>query len=623
MRIGAGALLITLVITAGCAGSGTAIGGGGGGLGSGGTSFADKKAAAQEVSSYASTLDPLNQADFQTKVAAHMRGMAAFKDVVISNNVVSASYQDGQPYAVLNNLLPSPGGPVPVSTRPLAHELPGVGSYSAVHALGNAYTDQTGLIGGWLEGSGYVGGKGGIKVKDWPLIAAHGVVYMTTHGGFINGRFGLWTSDKVGDPVADAANKPYLDEHTVIWCSAIQDRKPGGYTYEDHYMVTPEFIKKYVSFPKNAFLCLSACSGDNATLTSVLSAKNVSGFAGWSGTVNDGAQSDCARLIFDRLLGMNKERPESPFQRPFDIEAVASDLEGRGLLSDSVNHTQCHLKVLQGDFGLLDPTIQSMTVRAYDRELELAGDFGTKQGKVTINGNPISVKSWAQDKIVCDLPDTGSAAAGDVEVNVDGRESNDAALTLWKGDLVYEDRHTALGSSVVIRCTWHISIRGDVRKYRTTPHQDPSGYVIFSPADRTSTCTWSASGAEGFGQVAWTGSGTLPQVGPGPSTEQHLFKIGYTIDVENKKVQLGFIAFDKAGIHVTGNPSPIDFGPSGEVFDENPGPHGLLTLDMTMNDDYSIRAGSRSKLIGPGGDEYTLTWNKMTAAFVPEGTEGT
>lgn len=607
--------LLVLVALAGCAGSGSPVTGGGGV----GTTFEDKAAAANQVAAFVNSLSD-GDPQLRSKVSAKMKSIPAFKEVEITESGVCAFYQDGQPYAFLDNRVPVPVPSLPPVKRPKALDLPSVDSYSAANCLGNAFSPQNALVGGWLKDSGYIGVTPTLKVSDWTIFGAHGVTYIDTHGGLVKGKFGLWTADRQGDPVADAANKKYVDEKTVFWFTALHNRVNGKNVSETHYVITPEFIKKYVHFPTASLFFCNACDSNDAAWLTALKQKGLGGYFGWDIGAYDDVAAKAARLVFDRLLGRNAIEPENPPQRPFDVHAIYADLRNRGFLHDARNGNDCRFTELNTTFFILNPTIEHLNVKGYERELEVIGDFGHKQGKVTVGGNEIPVKSWSTSKIVCDLPDSGPGAFGDVQVAVDKRMSNNVALSLWKGNIVYEDRHTGQYRNVVLKCTWHLSIRADIHAYRDMPHGDPTGGSPTSSCDRTSTCTWTATGADGG--VAWSGSGTLGQAAPGPITDPDFFRIAYTIDTRFKKIRIGLLAKDSAGITIQGQSAKKDFAPSSAVFDEIPGPYSLPTLVIPFADDWSIPADQRSKDQGVNGSVFTLTWNKMAVASPPDEQDG-
>src|SRR5262249_15836134 len=139
------------------------------------------------------------------------------------------------------------------------------------------------------------------------------------HGGYfpINHQYNLniGSSSRV-----DARHELFyaedLDENRIVyvWIDGTGDQA--------WYAITPEFVKKYMSFADNAFVFLDAChSAENYTMRNACFDKGASVYAGWKGGIHDEFAYRAHMFLLDRLLAANQYVPESPKQRSFDFGA--------------------------------------------------------------------------------------------------------------------------------------------------------------------------------------------------------------------------------------------------------------------------------------------------------------
>jgi hypothetical protein len=142
--------------------------------------------------------------------------------------------------------------------------------------------------------------------------------------------------------------------------------------------------------------------------------------------------------------------------------------------------------------------------------LDIYGKFGTEKGEVFVEGVPGLNVQWTEDKVSCELPDTGAGSYGDVWVKVNGKESNKRQLTMYTCTFSYTE--TGQGSlKCVISGT--LKVRQDFAPYRETPAGplvNPFPIPYFAAPG--STCTFTASGFYQPGQTVverWQGSGNL------------------------------------------------------------------------------------------------------------------
>src|SRR5262249_892854 len=147
---------------------------------------------------------------------------------------------------------------------------------------------------------------------------------------------------------------------------------------------------------------------------------------------------------------------------------------------------------------------------------------GAEQGSVFVGGQEVDVKSWAADKIVCNLPQTGDQSAGEVFVRTHFHKSNSAYISKWKGAFT----HTVPAPASLKQLdTYNVTLRADVRKYRIEIHKPPKFYGAIVDATQNSTQDYACSGTGKIGDLnqTWSGSGTLPRLISTP------FRSGFTV----------------------------------------------------------------------------------------------
>ena len=625
-------LILSSLVLAGCGGLFPAGDDGGTGSGTGtGVSPSDKRAAAQSVVTFMSTLKIADVTAFNTAVANQMRRMPAFRNVSIHDGIVEASFMDGQPYAVLNNFPRAAARPSAMPRRgALKGEVPSGSTCAMLNSLGNVYTPVAKEIAIWMRDAGYTPGPGDFSVKGLiQACAANDVIFLQAHGGIINHSFWLMTSDRPGDPETDAAVLPYLKDGSVIISSAPTDVAPGqpGYTYENRYLVGVKFAEEHLHFKQGSLYVNFGCLGlADPNWLAALEGGGLSAYVAWTKESHDGSSTAATKALFDHLLGSQlSDDYTAPDQRPFDIGPVCADLTARGLFTDPVNGGKFVLRQFDETFGLIRPTIKNLTVKGYERELWLDGDFGTRPGEVTIGGTAVALLGgWSATHLEVQLPDSGAGSSGDVLVTVSGHKSNAVPLTHWEGDFLYTDKHTAPFDTVVVKAKFHVSLRADAREFREVPHGGLTSPLVSSTCDRSSTCHWWVTGQEGTGPNAlvWSGTGDPVLSPPGPNSTDKFFQIAYTINPKTKKLQLGMILKSKASIHVKGGGVDAfqDFGFNVQMFDEKPGPFNLPTVDIDLANDYSIPADLREYTAGTGASYYSLVWLGIDGTPAPDDT---
>ena len=347
--------------------------------------------------------------------------------------------------------------PSALSVPTSARELPEVATFRAINAIGTCHINPLPGIRSLLKDGNYTEDSPGPgTVSRLKTVSGDGVFYLNSHGGPGFDRnsqpyYAVWTEDPF--TVTTLGNyRGMVDRHELVGMVETSNDAQGNCAKVLHYGFTGQFVRKYMSFPKNALVVIDACSsvtGPSADLRDAFKFKGASVFVGWSRSVDAAFAYAAMKYLIDRLLGINKISPESPKQRAFNIDDVREDMAtNRHLVNDPQAHAILTVSKLKDDFGLLSPSIQFLSIELEDEEsvLVIAGLFGTDPGadkrRVTINGEPLDVKDWQPTLIRCHLPETGSNASGTVVVEVgegaNPRRSNPVNLTEWEGRLVYE-----------------------------------------------------------------------------------------------------------------------------------------------------------------------------------------
>ena len=382
-------------------------------------------------------------------------------------------------------------------------------------------------IGTWLTEQNYSLAGGSASVDDLKLVGGEGVFYFSTHGGFVGKGipddprlFALWTTTDA-DILNDEELAPdfLLDRVVYMHATDSYDPKTGKPIKDWHQGITAAFVTRYwQNFSPGSLVYIDACKSDtDPAFKQAVLAKNASVYVGWTYSVDDTFAGNSARLVFDRLLGINRFALESGFpQRSFDYTQVETDLplDNLGVKSpvEFLDFSANSTGALQ--FGLLAPSITNMIPQESDRTLTIVGKFGQDpgpDGHITIGDTRVTLTQlWDPSQLVVDISDP--SLAGDVTVEVRGHKSNVATLTKWVGDFVYDAQGP---ESLAQNLTMHTTFRTDVREFRPVIHQpafEPVGLVTeiasassanysctgthtFSPdASRVTTATWSKSG---------------------------------------------------------------------------------------------------------------------------------
>ncbi|MDJ1479113.1 IPT/TIG domain-containing protein [Cytophagaceae bacterium YF14B1] len=360
------------------------------------------------------------------------------------------------------------------------------------------------------------------------------VFYLSTHGGrikpkdklsidgedFPDALIGFWTTDSC--TVANEAKyKDDLDKKRLGYMVAkYNEPTRGNPIKEAHYVITQDFVNTYMSFGKNALIYLDACNsymldegGDvwaGAFINKAQEKKAT--YIGWSKRVLDKDAYQSAKFLFDRLLGADytSNNPnlgipkETPSQRPFDIDAVMTNMIQKGFAISTVEGETAvlhHASTVGPDTHVsLKPSIAYMEIDELASKLTIYGIFGTDPGdakrEVTVNETKVTVNEWKPDKITCTIPVSGNGAAGEVIVKAYDQKSNSVPLTEWYIPFTWSETGKFYSRTVDVV----LHLRADVHRYRTAPGETPkpieSPDVIPShPFAKDSKATYKAGGS--------------------------------------------------------------------------------------------------------------------------------
>lgn len=691
------AVLVAALAIAACSGdSGTAPkddGNGGGGGGGGGAPTHLDSLRVQTVDALALQLDAWDGLDpdsIATRALAYLKSQPTIHKAGItsSTTTVWATFTDGVRLVIPNNREPSSqadtlvdaaSAPAPALRAAAPHrtipagrkmmsaltvptsklELPAVQQFRAFNAIGTCHVNPLPVIRSLLKDGNYVEASHGPgQINDFK-ISGDGVFYLNTHGGAgyddqLTLYYALWTLTPFDIPSVATYGTMVHNGEVAVMVEKSNDAL-GNCRNVAHYGITGLFVSSHMHFAKNSVVFLDACGSAAAYAIDMrqgFANAGASVIVGWSRPVNDVFAYAAMKYLIDRLLGVNEISPESPRQRAFNIDQVRKDMEdNRHLVDDPYpikgKYLHAILTVFKpaGDFGLLSPSIQFLSIELPDesQELWIAGLFGTDPGPgnraVKINGTSVHVIDWQKTLIKCDLDDTGANAAGTVVVEVgsgaDPRRSNEVNLTLWKGTLVYE-RNDPGTLKVEIRL--NVAFRADIHSFRDEPAEQPFETTVLFMGMKDSSVDVTTSGTYAQTQDLCTDtfnfSHTLHMLSPfEPSPDGGWTYFG-SVDSQSHVVQLNMHeqTLFQVGTWVrSGDPDcglytvPL-YGTlqiDNCLFDDLV---GVTTFRLQMDPDYSVQADDRPPCTVPALLTYltpltgqaSIHWAAMRGEHLPD-----
>jgi hypothetical protein len=108
--------------------------------------------------------------------------------------------------------------------------------------------------------------------------------------------------------------------------------------------------------------------------------------------------------------------------------------------------------------------IDSMFVDEMKGQLQVYGEFGSSQGKVTVDSVDMQIKTWTDSLITTTIPDSGKGSAGPVQVSVNNLISKKTMITTWSGRWSYIHNWEA-SLSEDYGYTFIFSFRADIHSF--------------------------------------------------------------------------------------------------------------------------------------------------------------
>ena len=629
--------------------------------------------------------DPEQIAQWMEQFAAFLRQDPRLTNVTINTELqtVTAIFTDGVPYAaVFNRLFPEPA-----EDDPTLEELEGEDAGRAVNGipqgtqavlvncLGSAFKGDHARIQTALENGGYnVTNIRGTLDNLYNLNLSPAILYYEAHGAqgaFVDAEtnmlrpaYSVWTDTKVD--VDDGRYPFYVEESAqrqkLVMVLASADIVNGEAVMENRWGLAPNFIRNHFNFVPDALFFNDCCYGQHAVAATFRAAAFSAGAGLYAGWTNPADNKNQALYFFDLVAGANSYVHGNPDYRPFSYPDVYARMQqvrlttfassyGPSLLTFTPTTTQTD------STEAFRPTIQGLEVvtdsnGALAEDLILLGTFGRDpntvgyEGHVTISGAELNVVDWQHNRIRCDLPSEGTAAAGFVKVMTGDLESNEVPLTAWRGtvELNYDPHLTTLHSKLVL----DVLFRGDIHRYRTAPRNS----TLIAPLNFYSVPRTEAGYAEGTGEhqameVHYTGLNGPTLMTPNRATIDALLSasppsrqipelentgfVAGRLDPTTRQVELCIYALGFTQLHGVGpmvdfvTPYPVIAPYAGNyqaLYDRGRGIVGCF--DLTASDSMVIPGGSRHiQFVDDQGDllDVDLSWTSLTPSFLPSSSD--
>jgi len=543
----------------------------------------------------------LRAGDLVQAVADYMAAHPDYKEAGASPKEGTAwgLLRDGVMHVIFANRSPAPVSaanlPIPPDRKSAGDpEVPGATKAHVMHALTHQFEPQTAVtrIRGYLKSRGWnvwQGADGDANVRTLAQVKGDGFFYINAHGGLARNYLAppgpvdsfIYTilTSQFADGVPDQAMQASLSTGPrLVYGTAF-----NGYTVRvegvdvplsaRYYGITQYFVSDFMQFEADSVVFINVCGSADAGMAAAFHSAGAAVYLGWDGVVTvEGAAFKSAPYFVDRMVGANQYEPkESPPQRPFPYDLVLADMDRKGLKRDSASGATlvASRKADSVHPPIFAPSIQYVTVDEWTRELTLIGYFGSRIGKVAVDGVELSVApdDWTAAKIVArDLPVAGPGAKGDVIVTVDGVRSNARQLSQWTIPLTYAWNNVGDMKGLRFAGSGEVRFRADVGGYRLEPAEKPRYKLrggVANPESKLevvasgvhiedSGCTLTASGSDVYYSPARTGAGL------GPILESFI-----RIDTEQLRGSLGLAfasvvdpgtKFTTGGTYKTGKP---------------------------------------------------------------------
>ena len=337
------------------------------------------------------------------------------------------------------------------------------------------------------------------------------------------------------------------------------------------------------------------------------------------------------------MLAANEFMPESPPQRSFNYAEVVANMNVRGVAEWPIpGGKTTHFEVIPAgtqSVGLLVPSIKHVVVGAAletNDVLLLNGSFGSMEGKVLVNGNPIACSDWFSDALICPVARGGASGGAKVVVDANGALSNPRMLSEWKGTFTYTGKigcgpGSARGITATMRAT--VRFRADAGPFREHAGEPPVLEPVIFGVDRDKTVFASASGECSY---TWPGLGSETTRWSGtrevPWEDEHSVGV---VDVANRRIRLHLElhsgnAFQEAttcdGTLCAQGPVDVRFKTGDEGFADGTDEFAEAVFDIPLDEGLNGVAGSRQ---GPEPADYgiprsSLSWTTLRVSGAPD-----
>lgn len=529
---------------------------------------------------------------------------------------------------------------------------------------------------GLLGRAGYTISPLGASVSDMRNYKNLGALYLDTHGVSFqrvnglkkdsNGKiigwdldgsrtyFALETSTKVNVSALTAYDAELKAGDLLVSVSQAANGK-----WQTQLAITERFIQKYWTFKDGVAVIHSCfagaqpfginveCNGacdlsspstlDPTVLRSAMLGAGASLVMSFDNYTWASYAAPSVRMFFDRMLGVNQIATLTPGNRPFGSGPVITQLQEKGLDKFRKPHYTLFSVGFGGDDvnvtfdgnttdALLAPSVRAVDVvddaAAKTSRFELFGNFGNKSGRLELNGSPLTIQSWADNKVVATAPIT-EPGFGELQLfPPDGVGSNKVPVTEWQTTVTITSE---IGTGTLrAEAKLDMRFRADVRGFRTRVDGPVEKPEITTTLEPQSSGTVRGSGRQddvtftGSEQVNWFARDVMVRGGEGPSTTT---KAGATLVLKPKTgrgelclLVYGFTtAVGENGLSI--RQLTIFSGPVGF-----PGTKGIMgCLDLSMSENFAMPGGSRV-LFQEDNHIQRITWTPLVPVQAPTGT---
>lgn len=644
--------------------TGSGGGGGGGGSGGGPVDAAARVSAIRAVEDECRVLTQrkLEPAAFVDALAAHLRSQSIYAAVGTDHAGLCAwgEFADGRVHLIALNPPPrrAPASAerayrMAAAAAAAPVEVPGSRAARVMQAFGPEFDTAEVVtdLSAWLGDKGYTMSAitpHSAHVSALRAVQGDGYFYINAHGGAFapvlsssSGQvmYSVQSSTLVsGAQEEQPEMRADLDARRLTYFTAYNGETILGGLVDDwdtRYGITSNFVDTYWRFAADSVVVMNACSSartnDAKWAAGFVFACHKAGAAvyfGWDGTVTPTGAFRATRYLTDRLVGANEFQPESPKQRPFPWDAVMGDLRKKTLDVDPGSRSTfvALAKPAATSVQELAPSIHHVEVDEYKDRLKLHGLFGKTTGKVTVDKVELKIVEWKPERIVCELPRTGSGSAGPVRVEVRGLKSNWRQLSEWTLKLDYTWK-VLEAQGLKVAGLGSIRLRADVGPTREAPGEVPAQAKRHTIATRESNLPMVASGSFPTPKctLVWTGSATYEAI-PMPGDDDLL--VAYlALDTQTRHGSLGLgIGSMVPDFTQSGCGDPTKFQAIFGVLDEQimyPSPVEGST-DLIPMHALALNFGADWR-IAPGRFEnpmVRLVWGEVVPRFAPTPDDG-